>query len=122
MHATSAAAAHVPWLHHEASVWWVPFGHGTHTGVQSTGSVHAEPAAPIFQGRAPATDAQVVSAFSLMLSTDLASVAVWGAPVHVAAGGMPASLGGSSPLLFPQAAPSKPSPSTNAPSFRMPPV
>jgi hypothetical protein len=119
MQATSSGPAQTPWLHHDASVWCVPFGQGTHTGEQSTGSVHAEPVAPIFQGKSPATNAHVESTFSLMLSTDLASVAVVGAPEQVAAGGTPASFGGRSPLLFPHAAKSKTSPNARAPRQRI---
>jgi hypothetical protein len=56
-------------LHHAASVWCVPFGQGQQTGVQSSGSVQADPVAPIFQRSKPTTDAQVVSTFSEMLAT-----------------------------------------------------
>ena len=87
MHATAPGAAHWPWLHQVARVWCVPFGHGTHTGEQSVGVVHAEPVAPIFHGRKPATDAQVESTFSLMLSADLTSMFMMGVAVHVAAAG-----------------------------------
>jgi hypothetical protein len=87
MHATSPGAAQWPWLHQVARVWCVPFGHGTHTGEQSVGVAHVEPVAPIFHGRKPATDAQVESTFSLVLSADLASMFMMGAAVHVAAGG-----------------------------------
>src|SRR5262249_20132671 len=81
-HPTPPAAAQAPWLHQEASVWCVPFGHGTHTGAQSSGPAHAVRAAPDFQAAKPTTDAQVVSTFSLTLTTELGSVACRPAPVH----------------------------------------
>jgi hypothetical protein len=110
MQATSPAAAQTPWLHHDASVCCVRFGHGTQTGAQSVGLVQVSPAAPDFQGKSPTTDAQVVSTFSPTLSTEFASVAVTGVPVQVAAGGMlaplpaaPPSTGGKRLLPFPHA-------------------
>jgi hypothetical protein len=115
MHATASPVAQVPWSHHEASVWLPPLGHGKQTGAQSSGLVQAAPAAPDFQARYPTTDAQVVSTFSPMLSTELASVAIVGVPVRVAAGGNGASL-------FPQAAPKDPRPRIHAHSIRMGPL
>ena len=87
MQATSSGAAQSPWLHQAAAVWCVPFGHGQQTGVQSRGWAQLDPVAPFFQFMSPAIDAQVVSTFSEMLATELASVAVCGEPVQTAGAG-----------------------------------
>jgi hypothetical protein len=62
-------------------------GHGQQTGVQSVGSVHTDPVAPIFQFTVPATEAHVVSTFSLILSIDLGSVGIAGPEAQLLAAG-----------------------------------
>jgi hypothetical protein len=82
-----------------AAVWWLPSEQAQHTGAQSRGLVQADPGAPPFQSRKPATEAQVLSTFSLMLVTEFCSVAIAGPVVHVAGGG----AGLLDPLPEPQA-------------------
>jgi hypothetical protein len=74
-------------LHQVESAWIEAFAHAQHVGAQSSGLVHADPAAPIFHAIVPTAAAQVLSAFSPMALTELASVAATGVDAHTDEGG-----------------------------------
>jgi hypothetical protein len=87
MQHTASGAAHLPALHHVASAWAFPLGHGQHTGAQSSGLEQGAPASALPHWYVPVTEAQVLSTFSPAADTELGAVAVTGPELQVATGG-----------------------------------
>src|SRR6185369_7514784 len=79
---TSPGDAHVPLLHHEVSALQPGVSvHAQHVGRQSSGALHALPAAPLFHGNV--AEAPTQSTLPLLaLAIDPISVTAIGAPVH----------------------------------------